>query len=61
MTYLQERARGGRDRDRPALCRSRAARLHDHLNTVDKPLNELGNAELVPGTAALDKLNASLR
>ena len=25
MTYLQERARGGRDRHRPALCRSRGA------------------------------------
>jgi 2-oxoglutarate ferredoxin oxidoreductase subunit beta len=35
--------------------------LHDALGTVDAPLNTLGDAELVPGAAALEKLNASLR
>jgi 2-oxoglutarate ferredoxin oxidoreductase subunit beta len=35
--------------------------LHDALGTVDTPLNSLGDAELVPGAAALEKLNASLR
>jgi 2-oxoglutarate ferredoxin oxidoreductase subunit beta len=35
--------------------------LHDHLDTVATPLNALGEAELVPGSAALAKLNASLR
>jgi len=35
--------------------------LHRHLNTVRAPLNRLGEAELCPGAAALDKLNASLR
>jgi 2-oxoglutarate ferredoxin oxidoreductase subunit beta len=35
--------------------------LHDALGTVDKPLNALGDAELIPGAAALEKLNASLR
>ena len=35
--------------------------LHDHLNTVDGPLNALGEKELCPGSAALDKFNASLR
>ena len=35
--------------------------LHDHLNTVDAPLNALGEKELCPGSAALDKINASLR
>jgi len=28
---------------------------------VEKPLNALGEAELVPGNEALQKLNASLR
>jgi len=35
--------------------------LHHHLNTVSKPLNQLTEAELCPGQAVLDKLNASLR
>ena len=35
--------------------------LHGHLNTVDAPLNALGENELCPGSAALDKINASLR
>jgi 2-oxoglutarate ferredoxin oxidoreductase subunit beta len=35
--------------------------LHSHLATVTTPLNALGEAELCPGSAALDKFNASLR
>jgi len=35
--------------------------LHGHLGTVSTPLNQLGDAELVPGQAALDKINLSLR
>jgi len=35
--------------------------LHGNLNTVAAPLNELGEKELCPGSAALDKINASLR
>jgi 2-oxoglutarate ferredoxin oxidoreductase subunit beta len=35
--------------------------LHDALGTVDVPLNTLGDADLVPGAAALERLNASLR
>jgi len=35
--------------------------LHDSLDTVATPLNELHDAELVPGAAVLEKLNASLR
>jgi len=34
--------------------------LHGHLNTVDTPLNRLGEADLCPGAAALEALNASL-
>ena len=35
--------------------------LHTHFNTVDKPLNALGEKELCPGSATLEKINAALR
>src|SRR6202795_753293 len=35
--------------------------LHSHLDTVAAPLNKLGEKELCPGSAALEKINASLR
>ncbi len=61
MTFLQERAAHGEivtgllyvDRD--------PHDLHRHLETVEAPLNTLGDKELCPGSAALDKINAGLR
>jgi 2-oxoglutarate ferredoxin oxidoreductase subunit beta len=38
-----------------------AGDLHGHLNTVAGPLNGLGVAELNPGAAVLEKINAALR
>jgi 2-oxoglutarate ferredoxin oxidoreductase subunit beta len=35
--------------------------LHDRLSTVERPLNALGTADLVPGAAALASINAELR
>ncbi|HOY17752.1 MAG TPA: 2-oxoacid:ferredoxin oxidoreductase subunit beta, partial [Haliscomenobacter sp.] len=35
--------------------------LHDILNTVDKPLNELREEDLCPGSEALEEINRSLR
>ncbi|HZZ62970.1 MAG TPA: 2-oxoacid:ferredoxin oxidoreductase subunit beta [Roseiarcus sp.] len=35
--------------------------LHDVLNTTTRPLNELAEAELCPGSKALEATNASLR
>jgi 2-oxoglutarate ferredoxin oxidoreductase subunit beta len=35
--------------------------MHSYLETAETPLNELTEAELCPGKAALDKLNAALR
>jgi 2-oxoglutarate ferredoxin oxidoreductase subunit beta len=35
--------------------------LHARMNTLDRPLNQLDTADLVPGSKVLDKLNASLR
>jgi len=34
--------------------------LHDHLKTVEVPLNRLAERELCPGKAALDAINAEL-
>ena len=38
-----------------------ASELHEHLNTVNKPLNTLGDDVLCPGSTALERINASLR
>ena len=38
-----------------------ADELHDILGTTARPLNELGDRELCPGSKALDAVNASLR
>ncbi|MFI4934654.1 MAG: 2-oxoacid:ferredoxin oxidoreductase subunit beta [Caulobacterales bacterium] len=35
--------------------------LHDHLGTIQKPLNQLTDRELIPGAAALAGINDSLR
>jgi 2-oxoglutarate ferredoxin oxidoreductase subunit beta len=35
--------------------------LHDRLGVTSRPLNSLGDADLCPGNAALDKINAGLR
>jgi 2-oxoglutarate ferredoxin oxidoreductase subunit beta len=35
--------------------------LHAHLNTVEAPFNRLGEKELCPGSAMLDKINAAMR
>lgn len=35
--------------------------LHDLIQTSDRPLNSLSQAELCPGSETLDKINASLR
>ena len=35
--------------------------MHEGLGTVDKPLNQLGETELCPGSTALDRINAALR
>ncbi len=35
--------------------------LHAHLNTVEAPFNKLGEKDLCPGSAVLEKINAALR
>ena len=38
-----------------------SADLHAYLNTVETPFNALGERELCPGSAALERVNAALR
>jgi 2-oxoglutarate/2-oxoacid ferredoxin oxidoreductase subunit beta len=61
MTYLQQRQAAGEVVTGLLYVRQDADDLHGLLNTVDTPLNELGEKELIPGAAALEKFNASLR
>ena len=35
--------------------------LHAHLNTYEAPFNKLGEVDLCPGAAMLDRINAALR
>jgi 2-oxoglutarate ferredoxin oxidoreductase subunit beta len=61
MRYLQDRATAGEVVTGLLYVDNEPTDLHDSLNTVAEPLNALGEAELCPGPAALDKINASLR
>jgi 2-oxoglutarate ferredoxin oxidoreductase subunit beta len=61
MNYLAERAALGEIVTGLLYVDPEAEDLHDHLGTVETPLNALSDAELVPGAGVLDKLNASLR
>jgi 2-oxoglutarate/2-oxoacid ferredoxin oxidoreductase subunit beta len=61
VTYLQQRREAGEIVTGLLYVRPDADDLHRLLNTVDVPLNGLGEQELIPGAAALEKFNASLR
>ena len=61
MSYLQERQAAGEVVTGLLYLDAHADELHSHLNTVDTPLNQLGERELCPGAAALQKFNSSLR
>ena len=61
MNYLQERQALGEIVTGLLYVEEDAEDLHRHLNTVEVPLNRLGDAELCPGSAALQMFNASLR
>jgi len=61
MTYLQQQQAAGEIVTGLLYVEKESRDMHDYLNTVDKPLNALGDAELVPGAAALEKFNASHR
>ena len=61
MDYLQQRAAAGEIVTGLLYLQPDADDLHRRLNTVDVPLSQLAESELVPGARALDKFNASLR
>jgi 2-oxoglutarate ferredoxin oxidoreductase subunit beta len=59
MHYLNQRHAKGEIITGLIYCEEDAADLHHHLATVKQPLNELGEAELCPGAAMLERINAS--
>jgi 2-oxoglutarate/2-oxoacid ferredoxin oxidoreductase subunit beta len=61
LGYLQARQARGQIVTGLLYVDSKAEDLHASLETVDTPLNELAEPELVPGAAALERINAGLR
>jgi 2-oxoglutarate ferredoxin oxidoreductase subunit beta len=61
LAYLQERTAAGEIVTGLLFVDREPDELHAHLNTVEAPLAALGEAELCPGSKALEKLNAALR
>jgi 2-oxoglutarate ferredoxin oxidoreductase subunit beta len=61
MNFLQRRHAAGEVVTGLLYLNSDAGDMHASLNTVDTPLSELREKELIPGAAALEKFNASLR
>ena len=61
MNYLQERAAKGEIVTGLLYVDPDPTDLHAHLNTVDTPLNQLGERELIPGAEVLEHLNSALR
>jgi 2-oxoglutarate/2-oxoacid ferredoxin oxidoreductase subunit beta len=61
MNFLQSHAAKGQIVTGLIYLEAEAEDLHANLNTVEAPLNGLSEKELCPGSAALDKINASLR
>jgi len=61
MHYLQQRAAAGEVVTGLLYVDPTAIDLHEHLNTIETPLNRLDAHELCPGSIALDRINAGLR
>jgi 2-oxoglutarate ferredoxin oxidoreductase subunit beta len=61
MAYLQERHQAGEVVTGLLHIREGADDLNRRLNTVEVPLNSLGEDELCPGAPALAAINAALR
>src|SRR5258705_1309727 len=61
MNYLQERKAAGEIVTGLLHVDPDPEDLHAHLGTVEAPFNRLGESELCPGAAALDKFNAAHR
>ena len=61
MDYLQRRHADGEIVTGLLYLDPDAGDLHAALNTVETPLNQLGARDLIPGAAALERFNATLR
>jgi 2-oxoglutarate ferredoxin oxidoreductase subunit beta len=61
MAYIQERHAEGEVVTGLLHIRDDAGDLNHRMNTVEVPLNSLGEAELCPGAAAIEAVNAALR
>ena len=61
MSFLLERQSAGEIVTGLLFLDPSGRDLHTQLGTTDRPLNELDEADLVPGAKALDAINASLR
>src|SRR5579871_2052422 len=61
MNFLQLHAAQGQIVTGVLYLDREAEDLHHHLNTTEMPLNALSEKELCPGSAALEKINASMR
>jgi 2-oxoglutarate ferredoxin oxidoreductase subunit beta len=61
MHYVQERKAAGEIVTGLIYVHPTPEDMHEHLGTIERPLNGLGDAELCPGSAALEKINAALR
>jgi 2-oxoglutarate/2-oxoacid ferredoxin oxidoreductase subunit beta len=61
MAFLQKHAAKGQVVTGLLYVDADSEDLHSHLDTVAAPLNTLGEKELCPGSAALEKINAALR
>jgi 2-oxoglutarate ferredoxin oxidoreductase subunit beta len=61
MSFLQQHAAKGQIVTGLLYVDAAPEDLHQNFDTVDKPLNALSESDLCPGSAALEKINASLR
>jgi 2-oxoglutarate ferredoxin oxidoreductase subunit beta len=61
MTYLQQRHAAGEVVTGLLFVEDDHGDLHQFLDTVETPLNVLGESELCPGQDALDHYNAAHR
>jgi 2-oxoglutarate ferredoxin oxidoreductase subunit beta len=61
LGYLQARQARGQIVTGLLFVDPDAGDLHDAVGTIETPLNQLNEAELVPGAAALARINEALR
>jgi len=61
MYFLQQHAAKGQVVTGVLYLDQKPEDLHSHLNTTETPLNALSEKDLCPGSAVLEKINASLR